>query len=92
MPAALVKNWKMRLHNLWQLTKEGKFLFQIPGVLRKYILDEKTSGGNLKEKSGVEPLMSDTCQTLASLSDSSHNGKETPKQIKPEWCPHTGES
>ena len=32
------------------------FSFQNPAVLRKYPLVEKTSGNNLEEKSGVEPL------------------------------------
>ena len=35
---------------------EGKLLFQTPTFLRKYPLVEKTSGDNLKENSGVEPL------------------------------------
>ena len=35
---------------------EGKHLFQTPAVLRKYPLVKKTSGDNLEEKSGVEPL------------------------------------
>ena len=35
---------------------EGKLWFQSPAVLRKYPLVEKTSGDNLKEKSGVDPL------------------------------------
>ena len=35
---------------------EGKLLFQTHAVLRKYPLVEKTSGDNLEEKSGVEPL------------------------------------
>ena len=33
-----------------------KLRFQTPAVLRKYPLVEKTSGDNLEEKSGVEPL------------------------------------
>ena len=34
----------------------GKTLISKPDVLRKYPLVEKTSGDNLMEKSGLEPL------------------------------------
>ena len=36
--------------------RRGKTLNSNPAVLRKYPLVEMTSGDNLKEKSGVEPL------------------------------------
>ena len=36
--------------------RRGKTLISNPAVLRKYPLVEKTSGDNLEEKSGVEPL------------------------------------
>ena len=36
--------------------RRGKTLISNPAVLRKYLLAEKTSGDNLEEKSGVEPL------------------------------------
>ena len=36
--------------------RRGKTLISNPAVLRKYQLVEKTSGDNLDEKSGVEPL------------------------------------
>ena len=36
--------------------RSGKTLTSYPSVLRKYPLVEKTSGDNLEEKSGVEPL------------------------------------
>ena len=37
--------------------RRGKTLISNPAVLRKYPLVEKTSGDNLEDKSGVEPLM-----------------------------------
>ena len=37
--------------------RRGKTLISNPTVLRKYPHVEKTSGDNLEEKSGVEPLM-----------------------------------
>ena len=36
--------------------RRGKTLISNPAVLRKYPLVEKTSGDDLEEKSGVEPL------------------------------------
>ena len=36
--------------------RRGKTLISNPAVLRKYPLVEETSGDNLEEKSGVEPL------------------------------------
>ena len=46
-----VARWPLAAH-----LGEGKLLFQTPAVLQKYPLVEKTSGDNLKENSGVEPL------------------------------------
>ena len=37
--------------------RRGKTLISNPTVLRKYPHVEKSSGDNLEEKSGVEPLM-----------------------------------
>ena len=36
--------------------RRGKTLISNPAVLQKYPLVEKTTGDNLKERSGVEPL------------------------------------
>ena len=47
-----VAGWPLEAH-----LGAGKLLFQAPAFLRKYPLVEKTSGDNLEEKSGVEPLM-----------------------------------
>ena len=51
IPAGVAR-WPLAAH-----LGEGKLLFQTPAVLRKYPLVEKTSGDNLEEKSGMEPLM-----------------------------------
>ena len=43
--------------------------------MRKYPLEEKTSGDDLEEESGLEPL------------SQLPKGKGNPPQIKPVWCP-----
>ena len=41
--------------------RRGKTLISNPAALQKYTLVENTSGHNLKEESGVEPLRAVLC-------------------------------
>ena len=58
-PSCQRYNWQMGMCGSMAFgssPRRGKTLISNPAVLRKYPLVEKTSGDNLDEKSGVEPL------------------------------------